>query len=206
MTHLRPVLVAAATVLLAAFAPAVPAVAAVRAAASVDPTVVSFGVLAPGLAASRDVVLTADEPSDGEVVRVTVAGTGNLLDHVTTGLRSCATAWSGDACPGGAATLLAGWQAGDAPATTSVPVAAQGTLHLRVDVAVDATAPQAASAELTYTLRLQGVGTPPPAPPVTPTPPLASTGSNVLAGAAAAVALVMLGSVLVDRSRRGRAR
>lgn len=179
--------------------------------ATVEPEDLVFDTLAPGETSSAVTTLRVDAPSGAAIVRAEVAATGELVPHLTTAVESCATAWTVAGCAPGA-TLLVEGPAASSGSALRVPVPATGVVHLRVGMTLSDDAPPEASGTVVYRLDLvgddaggggtdgggtDGGGTDDGAGDGgSGGPPLASTGADVAAVGAAALALVALGAAL----------
>ncbi|WP_435737196.1 hypothetical protein V5D56_00945 [Cellulosimicrobium sp. PMB13] len=176
--------------------------------AVVDPELLVFDALAPGETSSAVTTLRVDAPSAAAIVRSEVSATGELVPHLTTVVESCDAPWTSAGCLTGA-TLLVEGPVAVSDSELQVPVPATGVVHVRVGMTLADDAPPGSSGTVVYRLDLvgddadeggegsgddrgEGAGG---------GPPLATTGADVAAVGAAALALVALGTAL-HRARR----
>jgi hypothetical protein len=184
-----------------------PALPASGADAVVDPELLVFDALAPGETSSAVTTLRVDAPSAATIVRADVGATGELVPHLTTVVESCDEPWTAAGCASGA-TLLVEGPVSSSDSALQVPVPASGVVHVRVGMTLSDGAPPDTSGTVVYRLDLvgddaEGGGTDDGAGGGGGSggPPLATTGADVAAIGAAALALVALGAVL-HRGRR----
>ncbi|WP_251149983.1 hypothetical protein [Cellulosimicrobium sp. Marseille-Q4280] len=188
-----------------------PALPASGADAVVDPELLVFDALAPGETSSAVTTLRVDAPSAATIVRADVSAQGELVPHLTTVVESCDEPWTAAGCASGATLLVEGPVSSSDSALqvpVPVPVPATGIVHVRVGMTLSDSAPPDTSGTVVYRLDLvgddaEGGGTDDGAGGGGGSggPPLATTGADVAAIGAAALALVALGAVL-HRGRR----
>jgi hypothetical protein len=179
---------------------------------TVEPSILDFTEMSPGTTQVRTATLTTAAPDEAAFVRAVVTGAGPLVDHLTTRVEACPVAWTAQGCSAGEVLLVAGPVSAGVDTALRVPVPATGVAYLRVALTVDATAPANATSTVRHELHLLAPDTVPPVPPgpAQPVPPvgggpLATTGAEVAALLAAALALAALGLTLRTwgRGRRG---
>lgn len=168
--------------------------------AVVDPDLLVFDALAPGETSSAVTTLRVDAPSAAAIVRADVSATGELVPHLTTIVESCDVPWTSAGCSSGTTLLVEGPVAASGSAL-DVPVPATGVVHLRVGMTLSDDAPPDSSGTVVYRLDLVGDDADDGGEGAGGGPPLATTGADVAAVGAAALALVALGTAL-HRARR----
>ncbi|WP_456787397.1 hypothetical protein [Cellulomonas sp. P5_C5] len=218
------VVVLAATLIAALPGAAVPARAGTVVAAVPDPRVspgtLQFERIEPGTTEVRTATVTPDAPDGAAVVRAVVSGTGELAAYLTTRVEVCAVAWTAQGCSAGEVVLVAGSVGAGMDATLDVPVPESGVAYLRVGITADSAAPANAASRVSYELHLLAPDAPPPTPAPSPSAPpvaggggppapagpgyLPTTGAEIAALGAAALALVALGLTLRTWGRERR--
>lgn len=157
--------------------------------------------LMPGDAVQWDLAVSA-VPPEPSTVHVGIHASGDAPLHLT--IRSCATVWDGDACPGGARELRTEWAIPlDASSSPLLSVASDHTVHLRLDVRMPEPSVHATRVTVSASVSQETVSVSPHAGGIAGG--LASTGPSMgmqaaLAGGAAVI--LAAGAVLLLRSRR----
>lgn len=174
---------------------------------TVTPSTLVFAEMAPGTTQVRTATLTTASPDDAAIVRAVVSGTGELVDHLTTLVEVCEVAWTAQGCSTGGLVLVAGPVGAGLDNALQVPVPASGVAYLRVALTLDDSAPVNAASSVRHELHLVAPDAPPvppgPVPPAIPGP-LPTTGSEIAALGAAALALAALGLTLRTWARERR--